>query len=208
MVGFASGVMIASSKIKFRVAKSWLNWKKKKNTRNNEILICKPRKSVIKYRYRYEIDVIIKIAIAFYCLDVSNMNLESLTNVNRCEASAPSVLYTYKYMHLRLFRIEESSSWFALHQSCRIAQHRRAKPPRRRSSCQESSYGMNLLCFQVFFFPSITIFRDRDSDWNRITRERPFSSIRPSLEFSEIITSYLPVPERVRILRDTMMKST
>lgn len=79
------------------------------------------------------------------------MNLESLTNVNRCEASAPSVLYTYKYMHLRLFRIEESSSWFALHQSCRIAQYRRAKPPRRRSSRQESSYGMNLLCFQVFF---------------------------------------------------------
>ena len=149
MVGFASGVMIASSKIKFHVAKSWLNWKKK-NTRN-EILIRKPRKSVIKYRYRYEIDVIIKIAIAFYCLDVSNMNLESLTNVNRCEASAPSVLYTYKYMHLRLFRIEESSSWFALHQSCRIAQYRRAKPPRRRSSRQESSYGMNLLCFQVFF---------------------------------------------------------
>lgn len=109
------------------------------------------------------------------------MNLESLTNVNRCEASAPSVLYTYKYMHLRLFRIEESSSWFALHQSCRIAQYRRAKPPRRRSSRQESSYGMNLLCFQVFFFPSITIFRDRDSDWNRITRERLFSS----LEFSE-----------------------
>lgn len=146
----------------------------------------------------------------------SNLNLESLETNNERIAQSLIDAHLSSPLYMHLVRASSESKSHCAYCVIQVAELRNIARRAYKTSWLEPHPRQDLQAESSLAYVSKFLDYDLARDLyiesnNERGTTKSVSSLRsgdwPSLEFSEI-TSYLPLPERVRMLRDTMMKST